>query len=96
MVLEKKELKNKIKNLENSLKKIKNKKNESCKYSINNKNCLMIEQDNPADMKEKLEKVLSDKELRDRLRKEGYKTAKQYGWPKITDKLEDFYKKVSS
>jgi len=65
-------------------------------YSVNNKNCLMIEQDNPVDMKEKLERVLSDKELRDRLRREGYKTAKQYGWPKITDKLEDFYKKVSS
>jgi glycosyltransferase involved in cell wall biosynthesis len=64
-------------------------------YCVDNKNCLMIEQNNPIDMKEKIEKALSDKKLRDRLRKEGYVTAKKYGWPKITDKLEKFYNEVA-
>ena len=64
-------------------------------YCVDNKNCLMIEQNNPIDMKEKIEKALSDKKLRDRLRKEGYDTAQKYGWPKITDKLEKFYSEVA-
>lgn len=55
-------------------------------------NCLIVDQDNDVQLAEAMQKLLSDKALQDKLRKEGLKTAAQYEWSGILDRLAAFYK----
>ena len=44
-------------------------------YMKDKVNCLVVKQNDPNDLKEKLQLLFSDKKLQDRLRKNGLKTA---------------------
>lgn len=60
-------------------------------YVEDGKNCLMVEQGNIPALKKALQKLLDDPRLREQLSKNGIKTAQKYGWPKIADRLTDYY-----
>ncbi|RYX79378.1 glycosyltransferase [bacterium] len=55
-------------------------------------NCLIVEQDNDAQLAEAIQKLLGDKALQEKFRAEGLKTAAQYEWSGILDRLAVFYK----
>lgn len=55
------------------------------------KNCILVEQKNDKQLTRELERLLKDKALQERLRTNGLKTAAEYDWPVIIDKLEKFY-----
>ena len=57
-------------------------------------NCLMAE-DEPAAVRAALERVLSDPALRERLAAEGRRTAEEYAWPGLIDRLEGFYEGIA-
>lgn len=57
-------------------------------YAIDNKNCLMFKPGDILGMAKKLSKLISNKEVRDRLVNEGIKTAKLYTWKNSIDTLE--------
>ncbi len=59
------------------------------------KNCILVEQNNVNQLKEKMELLFKDKKLQEKLRQNGYKTAAEYDWPVIIDKLESFYYDLS-
>lgn len=64
-------------------------------FCIENKNCLMVEQDDTEGLKEAITKIFNDTVLRQRLSAEGIKTAKKFRWPVIMDQSEKFYRKVA-
>ncbi|MDQ3936077.1 MAG: glycosyltransferase [Actinomycetota bacterium] len=57
-------------------------------------NCLMVE-DDPAAVGRALERVLGDGELRERLAAGGRRTAEEYAWPGLLDRIERFYEDVA-
>lgn len=57
-------------------------------------NCLMVE-DDPAAVSRALERLLRDAELRGRLAAEGRRTAEEYAWPGLLDRIESFYEEVA-
>lgn len=67
---------------------------EYCKNEINS---LIVPPKNPKAMADAIERLLVDKELRDRLVSEGLKTAREYNWDEIIRKVEDkIYEAVAS
>lgn len=64
-------------------------------FCFKDKNCLMVEHDDIEGLKQAIEKLLGDPELRNKLAQEGLKTARKFQWPVIMDKAEAFYKKVA-
>jgi GT2 family glycosyltransferase len=64
-------------------------------FSFNGKNCLIVDQDDAPGLKDAIDRVMKDKKLRERLSKAGIKTARDYKWEIITDKIEDFYKQLA-
>ncbi|MEK7603244.1 MAG: glycosyltransferase [Patescibacteria group bacterium] len=64
-------------------------------FCFDGKNCLIINQDDPEDLKNALSRVFEDKNLRNRLSEAGLNTAKKYQWGAITDKIEAFYKELA-
>lgn len=64
-------------------------------FCVDGKNCIIVKQDNAADLSKALETILADSKLRERLSKEGIKTAKNYEWDAITDRIEVFYKDIA-
>ncbi len=65
-------------------------------FCFDNKNCLMVEHDDVPGLKNALDKLFSDKELRDRLGAEAKKTASKYEWDKVMKKVQKFYEGVAS
>ncbi len=65
-------------------------------FCVDGRNCLMVEQDNVEQLKEALERMFSDENLRQRLAKEGLVTASKYGWDVKKKELERFYKKIAT
>jgi GT2 family glycosyltransferase/glycosyltransferase involved in cell wall biosynthesis len=57
-------------------------------------NCLMA-QDDPASVRAALERLLSDRELRERLSAGGRRTAERYAWPGLLDQVERFFEDVA-
>ena len=57
-------------------------------------NCLMVD-DDPAAVRAALERVLSDPSLRERLAEGGRRTAADYAWPPLLDRIEGFYEAVA-
>jgi glycosyltransferase involved in cell wall biosynthesis len=57
-------------------------------------NCLMVEGE-PAAVSRALERLLRDAELRERLATEGLRTAEEYAWPGLLDRIERFYEDVA-
>lgn len=54
-------------------------------------NCIVVDQDNDKQLADAMEKLLGDKALQEKFRKEGLKTASEYEWSGILDKLATFY-----
>jgi GT2 family glycosyltransferase len=60
------------------------------------KNCILVEQDNSKQLTIELERLFKDKKLQEKLRKNGFKTAAEYDWPVIINKLEMFYNRLAN
>lgn len=58
-------------------------------FCINGVNCLVIE--NSIELKEAIARILTDKDLAKRLSNNGIKTANNYQWNKVIDRLEELY-----
>jgi GT2 family glycosyltransferase len=56
-------------------------------------NCLMIPQGDAPAMTQAIERLLGDKDLQERLRKGGFKTAAEYDWPQVVERITAFYEK---
>ena len=52
---------------------------------------LIFEDNNLTDLKQKLELLIKNKKLREKISKEGYEKAKNYTWEEIADKFEEIY-----
>jgi GT2 family glycosyltransferase len=63
-------------------------------FSFDGKNCLMVEQDDAEGLSKAIEKMLSDKDLRERLSGEALKTVKDFQWDAIMKKANKFFKEV--
>lgn len=63
--------------------------NGGIEYCKNEVNSLIVPPKDPMAMADAIERLLLDKELRDRLAEEGLKTAKEYNWDGIIRKIED-------
>jgi glycosyltransferase involved in cell wall biosynthesis len=59
------------------------------------KNCLIVGQDDDAALTKAFRRLLKDKKLRDKLSASAVKTARNYRWDVIADKIEVFYKNVA-
>ena len=55
---------------------------------------LVFDKNNPDDLKEKLQKLLSDKKLRVELGKLGRKKAEDFTWEKQAEKIGNIYKRL--
>ncbi|GAC1387354.1 MAG: hypothetical protein NVS1B7_1560 [Candidatus Saccharimonadales bacterium] len=63
-------------------------------FCLDGKNCLIVKQDDPEDLRQALKKLFSDEKLRTRLAIEGLKTVKHYKWDSIIDTAEKFFNEV--
>ena len=63
-------------------------------YLVDGKNCLLYRQGEIDDAVAKIEKLVSDKKLRDTLIKGGIETAGKYEWAKIEKKILGLYEEV--
>jgi len=61
-------------------------------FAKNNENCLLVDPKNPKKLEESIEKLLDDKNLRDKLIDGGLGTVKDFYWDKIIDKWEKILK----
>jgi glycosyltransferase involved in cell wall biosynthesis len=57
-------------------------------------NCLMVE-DEPAAVAAAIGRLLSDPALRERLAEGGRRTAAEYAWPGLIDRIEEFFEGVA-
>jgi glycosyltransferase involved in cell wall biosynthesis len=57
-------------------------------YAIDGYNCLVVPYNKPEQMAKAIKRVLTDKELAQRLRRNGLKTAAKFDWETTTDKFE--------
>jgi GT2 family glycosyltransferase len=57
-------------------------------------NCLMAD-DDPASVRAALERLMREPELRARLSEEGRRTAQEYAWPELIDRVERFFEEVA-
>jgi GT2 family glycosyltransferase len=64
-------------------------------FSINGKTCLMVEQDNKQELTAALQRLFTDKKLRDKLSKSALQEAKKYTWPVVTSQLVTFYNEIA-
>lgn len=62
-------------------------------YIINNENCLTYEKGNIADAVSKIEKLVNDKKLREKIILGGINTSKKYEWDKIEKQILKLYEK---
>lgn len=63
-------------------------------YAFNEENSLVVLPRNPQAMALAILRILEDKNLSEKLRKNGPKTAKQFTWDKTTDKVEKLFKEA--
>lgn len=64
-------------------------------FCVHEQNCLMVGQNDVDGLKSAIERLFADKKLQKKFQKEGLKTAKQYIWPTVMKKLENFFLDVS-
>lgn len=70
--------------------------NGGIEYCVNGVNSVIVPPKDPMAMAEAIEKLLLDKNLRDKIAQEGLKTAKNYSWDKIIKSVEaELYNEVS-
>lgn len=63
-------------------------------FCKNEKNCLIVEQDDIEGARLAIDRLMNDKVLRDRLSKNALKTVKEYQWSNIMNISKDFFSKV--
>lgn len=61
-------------------------------YAFHEKNSLVVLPRNPQEMAKAILRLLSDKNLAEKLRKNGLKTAKEFTWEKTINKVEKIFK----
>ena len=60
-----------------------------------NENALLIQKNNIEDIAVKLEKLLDDKKLREKLAQAGVETSKRFNWDKVIRDIEEYYKEIA-
>lgn len=63
-------------------------------FCMNEKNCLMVEQDDIEGASVAIDRLVNDRALREKLSKNALKTVKEYQWSNIMDISEEFFDKV--
>ena len=63
-------------------------------FCENEKNCLIVGQDDVQGAKKAIDRLMNDEKLREKLSKNALKTVKEYQWDSIMDKSEEFFSKV--
>ncbi len=63
-------------------------------FCFDGKNCLIVEQDNPEDLRKAIEKLMNNKDLRTKLANEALETVKDYKWNAITKQANKFFSGV--
>lgn len=63
-------------------------------YGIDGNNCLIVSPRDPKAMANAILRLLSDKDLCQKLREEGLKTAQQFTWDKTVDKIEKLFEQT--
>ncbi len=64
-------------------------------FCVDGRNCILVHQNDSDQLARVLDKLFSDSNLRERLRREGLRTAQNYGWDRKCDELSDFYRRVA-
>lgn len=64
-------------------------------YAIGEENCLLAEVGNPSDLAAHIVRLMTDGELRTRLREAGLRTAANYTWETTAEQLEAYYRHLS-
>lgn len=62
----------------------------------NNNNALLVEKDNINDLVEKMELLLVDSALRNKIAINGVETSKQFSWDKTINQIVQYYKKIAN
>ena len=65
-------------------------------FCFNEKNCLMVEQDNDAQLKGAIERLQNDAALREKLQKNALHEVRSYTWDNVTKQLAKFYEGVAT
>jgi glycosyltransferase involved in cell wall biosynthesis len=65
-------------------------------YAFHERNCLVVPPRDPKALADAILRLLEEEDLREKLRKEGLKTAKQFTWNKTADKVERLFKDALS
>jgi glycosyltransferase involved in cell wall biosynthesis len=61
-------------------------------YAFDGVNAIVVPPQDPKVLAEAIIRLLDDKDLREKLSKEGLNTAKKFTWDKTTDKVEELFK----
>lgn len=64
-------------------------------FSIDQTTCLIINKRDSKDIFEKVERLILDRELRDKLSKNGLEISKNYDYDKSCDMVEDYYREIA-
>lgn len=56
----------------------------------------MIQKNDNKDMEEKIELLIKDNKLRQKLAEEGIKTAQRFQWENSIEKIEEYYRKIAN
>ncbi len=64
-------------------------------FSFNNKNCLMVEHDDVEGLAKAINRLMNDDKLQKKLSEGALKTAQNFKWPVIIDRVEKFYKEIA-
>lgn len=65
-------------------------------YALHGENALICEKKNVKDIAEKVEQLLHDKRLKEKIVKNGLMTARKFNWDQITGELLGYYKEAST
>ncbi len=65
-------------------------------FSFNGKNCLMVEHDDVEGLAKAIEKVVTDKKLQAKLSRGALKTAQDFKWSVIIDRVDKYYKNLAA
>jgi len=63
-------------------------------YAFHEKNCLVVPPKDPKALADTILRLLDDENLREKFRKEGPKTMKQFTWDKTVNKIEKLFEKA--
>lgn len=64
-------------------------------FCFNNKNCLMVEQDDVVGLSKAIDKVINNNKLREKLSKEAIYTSKKLKWSVIIERIANYYNQLA-